>query len=120
MKARGDTFEHQAAAWLRRCRGITVIARNFRARTGEIDIIARDSGHLVFIEVRARSPSRFAGAAASVDQRKQRRILRTAQLYLQQQPELAHLPCRFDVIAIEPRQSPTESPLIWIKGAFTA
>ncbi len=120
MKSLGDTYEHRAACWLRAQHGITVIARNFRARTGEIDIVARDGKYLVFIEVRARSPSRFAGAAASVDRGKQKRILRTAQLYLQQQPELAHLPCRFDVIAIEPRQSPPEPPLQWIKGAFTA
>ena len=120
MKALGDDYEQLAATWLRDCCGVQVMARNFRARTGEIDIVALDADHLVFIEVRARRSSRFAGAAASVDRPKQQRLLRTAQLYLQQQPGLAHLPCRFDVIAIEPRQSPGEPLLHWIKGAFTA
>ena len=120
MKALGDDYEDQAATWLHRCCGVEVIARNFRARTGEIDIVGRDGSHLLFIEVRARSVSRFAGAAASVDRRKQQRLLRTAQLYLQQRPELNQLPCRFDVIAIEPRQSTGEPLLNWIKGACTA
>ena len=99
---------------------MSVLARNFRARTGEIDIIGQHGGCLVFVEVRARGNSRFASAAASVDRRKQLRILRTAQLFLQQQPDLATLPCRFDVIAFEPPQSAPGRELLWIKAAFTA
>ena len=49
-----------------------------------------------------------------------RRILRTAQLYLLRHPELACLPCRFDVIAFEPRQSGNSLRIRWIPGAFTA
>jgi putative endonuclease len=55
-----------------------------------------------------------------VDRRKQQRILRTAQLFLQCHPTLARMPCRFDVIAFEPRQSATSPEIHWIRGAFTA
>ncbi len=97
-----------------------LLARNFRGKTGEIDIIARDREYLVFLEVRARSNQKFSTAAGSVDRRKQQRILRTAQLFLQRHPELARLPCRFDVIAFEPRQSSNSLDIHWIPGAFTA
>jgi len=119
MSASGDAYEIRAAGWLRE-RGMRLLARNFRARTGEIDIIARDRDHLVFLEVRARSNPAFSSAAESVDWRKQQRIVRTARLFLQRHPELASLPCRFDVIAFEPRQSGDHLAIRWIPGAFTA
>jgi putative endonuclease len=119
MKSAGEDYETRAAQWLTD-RGMRLLARNFRAKTGEIDIIARDRDHLVFLEVRARSNRAFSTAAGSVDRRKQQRILRTAQLYLQRHPELARLPCRFDVIAFEPRQSGIHLEIRWIPGAFTA
>lgn len=97
-----------------------LLARNFRAKTGEIDLIARHRDHLVFCEVRARSNRAFSTAAGSINHRKQQRILRTAQLFLQRHPQLAALPCRFDVIAFEPRQSGSNLGIRWIPGAFTA
>jgi putative endonuclease len=120
MKTLGDDYESRAADWLEEQQGLTLLARNFRAKTGEIDIVARDGAYLAFIEVRRRSNTRYCGAAASVDRRKQQRLLRTAQLYLQRRPELANLPCRFDVIAFEPRQSVGEPEIRWIRAAFTA
>ena len=119
MKALGDDYEVVAARWLQD-RGMRVLARNFRARTGEIDIIARDGQSLVFIEVRARSNPHFAGAAASVDRRKQARILRTAELFMQHHPQWADLACRFDVVAFEPPHSAGSPQLRWIRAAFTA
>ena len=119
MKSLGDDYETRAALWLQD-RGLQLLARNYRGKTGEIDIVARDNGTLVFVEVRARNNRYFASAAASVDRRKQLRILRTAQLFLQRHPGLAKMPCRFDVIAFEPRQSATDPELRWIRSAFTA
>lgn len=116
---RGALFERRAACMLRRA-GLGILARNYRARPGEIDIIAVDNGYLVFVEVRARSHRGYAGAAASVDARKQRRIVATAQCFLQTHPRYANMPCRFDVIAFEPRQSATDSRVNWIRGAFRA
>ena len=119
LKSLGEECETLAASWLQE-QGMRVLARNFRGKTGEIDIIARDREHLVFLEVRARSNRAFNSAAGSVDRRKQQRILRTAQLFLQRHPALACLPCRFDVIAFEPRQSGNNLEIRWIPGAFTA
>ena len=86
----------------------------------EIDLIAQHDQHLVFIEVRARRNPRFASPAASVDRRKQQKLLRAAQFFLQKHPELARLPCRFDVIAFQPPQSPAQEAPLWIRGAFTS
>ena len=119
MKALGDDYETRAAQWLQ-TQGLQLLVRNYRGKTGEIDIVAIDNNYLVFLEVRARSNRHFASAAASVDRRKQQRILRTAQLFLQRHPKLANMPCRFDVIAFEPRQSTTGPEIRWIRSAFTA
>jgi len=119
MKKTGDRFENAAAELISR-RGLRILARNFSAKTGEIDIIALDDNHLVFVEVRARSNPYFLSAAASVDRKKQQRILRTAQFFLQRNRQWAHLPCRFDVIAYEPRQSTVDETACWIRSAFTA
>jgi putative endonuclease len=119
MTTAGENYETHAASWLQE-RGMCLLARNFRARTGEIDLIAREGNQLVFIEVRARSNPAFCSAAGSVDARKQRRLVLTAQLFLQRHPDLAGLPCRFDVVAFEPRQSGGSLEIRWIPGAFTA
>jgi putative endonuclease len=119
MKSIGDHYETRAQHWLQD-QGMQLLARNFRGKTGEIDIVAQDGDYLVFLEVRARSNHYYASAAASVDRRKQQRILRTAQLFLQRHPKWASMPCRFDVIAFEPPQSATSGDIRWIRSAFTA
>lgn len=119
MKALGDRYEDRAVELLTE-HGVQILQRNFRGKTGEIDIIARDEGILVFLEVRARSNRFFNGAAGSVDLRKQQRIIRTAQMFLQRHQRLANMPCRFDVIAFEPPQSGTAPRIRWIRSAFTA
>ncbi len=119
MKTSGAHYEAEAAELV--ChQGLRILARNYSAKTGEIDIIALEGNTLVFLEVRARSNPYFLSAAASVDKRKQGRICRTAQVFLQRNRQWAHLPCRFDVIAFEPRQSPHDGAVQWIRAAFTA
>lgn len=100
--------------------GLCLLERNFRGKTGEIDIVAKEGVQLVFIEVRARTNRYFDSAAGSVNRRKQQRIVRTAQLFLQCRPQWAGMPCRFDVIAFEPPQSGSLPQIRWIRGAFTA
>lgn len=118
MQSRGQHYERYAANWLA-ARGLRIVSRNYRCKAGEIDLIAREGDALVFVEVRARSRSRYASAAASVDRRKQQRLLRTARYYLHSHPAAAQLPCRFDVIAIEPRQCPAPPEVRWIRSAFS-
>jgi putative endonuclease len=112
-RLRGAEAEEQAARFLAE-RGLVVLARNYRTRQGEVDIVARDGVTLVFVEVRARSWSAFGGAAGSVDARKQRRIAAAARhflLRLGQEPA-----CRFDVLTL---QGPAREPG-WVRGAFDA
>lgn len=99
--------------------GLRLVARNYRCRGGEIDLIMRDRQMLVFVEVRYRSGGRFASAAESVDAKKQRRITTAAHHYLQRQPQYRDLPCRFDVVAFDPaaQQGPPLQPH-WIQDAF--
>ena len=119
MHPRGKLFEEKAERLLQ-CHGLSILERNYSARTGEIDIIATEGNVLVFVEVRARSHQRFGGAANSVDKRKQKRIILTAQHYLQRHSQVKNRCCRFDVITFEPRQSEAERPVHWFRGAFTA
>ena len=108
--ARGREAEAQAARHLEG-HGLRVVARNFRVRGGEIDLICRDGRVLVFVEVRQRSRSDFGGAGASITISKQRRIVLAARHYLAGQPECD---CRFDCVLIEGER------LEWLKDAFTA
>ncbi|MDO5506263.1 MAG: YraN family protein [Pseudoxanthomonas suwonensis] len=96
--------------------GLALVAANVRYRGGELDLVMRDGGQLVFVEVRYRRSDAFGGAAASVDAGKQRRLVLAAQLFLQQHPRHAALPCRFDVVTV---QGPGPVPeLHWIRNAF--
>ncbi len=108
----GRTAEDNAVAFLA-ARGVQIIARNFRRRLGELDVVAREQQTLLIIEVRKRSSNRFGGAAASVDFRKQAKLQRATSLFLQHRPDLAKLRVRFDVIAVTP------TGIEWIKNAFT-
>ena len=90
--------------------GLQVVARNFRTRLGEIDVVARDGATLVFVEVRLRTRDDYGGALESIDSSKRRRIVAAANGYLSllgREP-----PCRFDVVTVEDRRAP------WIRGAF--
>jgi len=101
---RGAAAEGLAAEYLS-ARGLAIVARNYRCRGGEIDLIARDGDTLVFVEVRLRSSAAFGGAAASITAAKRRRIAIAARHYLAM---LGREPsCRFDAIllsALDPRR----------------
>lgn len=93
------------------------MARNFRRRAGELDIVARTRNVVIIIEVRTRRSEAFGGAAASVDFRKRQRIIRTAMQLLQKRADLATLPVRFDVVVVHDPQSERER-VEWIQHAF--
>ncbi|MCO5400767.1 YraN family protein [Ralstonia soli] len=112
--ATGEAGEDRALRYLQ-ARGLSVVARNYRCKGGEIDLVMRDAaGALVFVEVRARvarSTQRFGGAAASVTPAKQRRLIAAAEDFLARQVEDVPA-CRFDVIAID------GSRIEWMRDAF--
>ena len=94
----GKRGEDLACEELRR-RGYTILDRRFRTRCGELDIVARDAGVLVFVEVRARSSGKFGHAFESVTWQKRHRLTRMAESYLFLN-RLSDVPCRFDVVAV--------------------
>jgi putative endonuclease len=103
MNARGQQAEALALSWLQQ-RGLVCVARNYRCRMGEIDLIMHDGTTLVFVEVRQRRSARFGGAAASITPAKQARLVRTAEHYLHTLPSLP--PCRFDAVLLDGQQPP--------------
>ncbi len=110
-KALGEAAEQRAKCYLEQ-QGLSWVASNFSCRLGELDLIMKEQNTLVFVEVRYRQSNAYGGALASIDQRKQTKVRRSAELWLQQQHLLDTVPVRFDVVAIEPNGAE------WIKGAF--
>lgn len=108
----GALAEQWAAHYLQR-QGLKPVARNYRSRFGEIDLIMRDGTTLVFVEVRLRRNGDFGGAAASIDAHKQQRLIRTAQQYLTGLPQLP--PCRFDAVLMDDAQGRNAQ---WLRNAF--
>jgi len=115
---RGKLAEELAAAYLA-ARGVVLLARNVRCRAGELDLVCRDGGCLVVVEVRQRSRRDFGGALASVTQRKQRRIIRATRFMLLTRPEWRQRALRFDVIGVQGALD-REAEFAWVKDAFRA
>lgn len=111
MNPSGARAEDLCEALLRRS-GLKILARNWRCRFGEIDLVAEDAGTLVFAEVRLRAPGRFGGAAESITAAKRARLLAAARAYLTGR---APVPCRFDVLLLE---SVAPARIRWIRDAF--
>jgi putative endonuclease len=118
-QAIGRAAEDAAARFLE-AHSLTILARNYRCRTGEIDIVARDAGGVIVIaEVRLRADARYGGGAASVDFAKQRRIQRATHHLLSRQPALGRHPLRFDVLDLAP-EGESGYRIRWIRHAFEA
>lgn len=97
--AEGVRAESLAAAFLRR-QGFEILRQNFRARRGEIDLIALEAQTLCFVEVRYRRRANFGHPSHTVDRLKQSRIARTASLFLATSWKGPPCECRFDVVTI--------------------
>ena len=97
----GAFYEARACDYLR-AQGLRTIARNYVSRRGEIDLVMRDGGELVFVEVRMRSSSHHGGAAQSVGARKRHKIRRAINSYLSKYSYRP--PYRLDLVAFEPGQ----------------
>jgi putative endonuclease len=98
-QAFGKSGEDLAVSTLE-ARGYAILARRYRTRHGEIDIVARDGETLVFVEVKARATAEFGTAAEAVTERKQRKLASMASEYLTRN-RVTDTACRFDVVAID-------------------
>ena len=95
----GSHGEQAAARYL--CdQGYTIVDRNWRCEFGEVDVIARTSQEIVFVEVRTRTSTQYGSPEESMTQAKAERLLLTAQAYLQEQ-SMPESHWRIDMIAVE-------------------
>jgi len=108
----GLSAESRAAAFLI-AKGYRIVARRWRSPVGEIDIVARRRGVLVFAEVKARE--RLDDAAEAVTGRQQRRIIAAAEAWLASHPDDVNSDMRFDVVLVAPKSMPRH-----IMAAFDA
>lgn len=116
-RLRGEALETVALNHL--CRqGLRPVCRNFQCRLGEIDLIMQDGVTLVFVEVRYRRSDRYGSPVETVDWRKQRKLIRTAQVYLCMRYGTHSAPCRFDILGIAPGGSAGEYRFDWCRNAF--
>ena len=98
--------------------GCQIVETNFQCKLGEIDIIVKDGTSLAFVEVRYRKHINFGGAVASVDFKKQKKLIRTAAYYLQTKNLTNKARGRFDVFAVHGEAD--RLSFEWIKDAFVA
>jgi len=109
----GAQAEALAAEFLA-ARGVTIVARNFRTRLGEIDLIGHDGATLIFVEVRLRRRDDYGGAGGSVTRSKRERLKAAARGYLSRLGR--EPPCRFDALLLD-----TLDParIEWVRDAFS-
>jgi putative endonuclease len=94
--------------------GLRLLARNWRCKLGELDLVMQDGDTVAVIEVRSRTRTDRGSAAETVDARKQARVVRATRLWLARRPELAERPLRFDVVTLD------AGVLEWRREAFDA
>lgn len=110
----GLRFEELAVQFLQR-KGFVIVERNFKTKFAEIDIVAKEGETLCFVEVRSRSDSRYGTPQATINFRKQEKIIKAASAYLQRMYPRIPM-CRFDVIAC---LGTIEAPVLqYIPNAF--
>ena len=114
-KSLGQLGEDCAAEFLEES-GYKIVARNFRIRSAEIDIIAQRDGVLVFVEVKTRSNIRHGLPVEAVTLRKQKKIIEAAGVFLQDE-KFCDCACRFDVVEIYLRGTSVEE-INQIENAF--
>ena len=115
---RGRIWEKHAAEYL--CdRGMSILARGYRCRLGELDIVGTDGTSLVIVEVRARDGASRQRAIETIGPLKQRRIVNATRHYLMKHPDWFSRPIRFDVLAIDGIDRP-DPDYCWVRNAFDA
>ncbi|WP_227429977.1 YraN family protein [Psychrobacter sp. I-STPA6b] len=120
----GSQFERKALNYLQ-AQGLTLVTQNWcQPKVGELDLVMMQSGQywnvLVFVEVRQRYRSDYGDAIASVTKVKQRKLIKTAQYFLQAYPDYADCECRFDIVAYDGEYDDGNNMPQWVVGAFVA
>jgi len=115
--ATGARAEEAALGFLR-AHGLHLVARNFRCRAGELDLVMLEGRELVVVEVRYRRTAAWVEPAATVTAAKRRHLLQATARFLQARPAFANHALRFDVLALS--GEPSAPACDWIRRAFDA
>ena len=110
--SQGKIAENKACLFLQQ-KGLKLVEKNYRCRTGEIDLVMQDNEELVFVEVRYRAKNDYGSALDSVDQHKIQKLISAANHYIF--IHKSDLPMRFDVVGFDASLKPS-----WVSNAFTA
>jgi putative endonuclease len=108
----GRGAEDQALQFLQD-QGLKLIARNWRCKAGELDLVMREAETVVIAEVRSRGRSDYGTAVETVDRRKQAKLVRATRLLLAGRPDLAERPLRFDIVTLD-----GAGQIEWLREAF--
>ena len=114
-QGRGRQAEKQACQFLQK-QGFRLIEKNYSCRLGELDLIMLQDTKLIFVEVKYRNKTQYGYASEAVDSRKQKKIILSAQHFLQQYPQYSDMICRFDVISFTGLNQQPE----WLRDAFSS
>lgn len=122
-------WAEQKAVKLLMAQDYEIVQINYFSRFGEIDIIAKTAQELVFVEVKARTPTQMGQAFEVVTLSKQRKMVKTALIFLQKYPQFEQFYCRFDVIGFDLHHKIAKNvqqdlneisyDQTWIENAFT-
>jgi putative endonuclease len=115
---RGRLWESRAAVYLEG-QGLAILARGYRCRLGELDLVCREERQLVIVEVRARSANAFCSAVETIGPHKRRRIIQATRHLLMRHTEWQTATVRFDVVAFDGIDA-AEPRVQWIRNAFDA
>ena len=116
-KRKGLQYESLAREYLLK-QGLKCLVQNYHSRFGEIDLIMHDMDMVYFIEVKFRKDLDFGGAASSITRQKQQKIIKTAQVFMQNNRKLSHSGMRFDALILQ--QLSDKVTIEWLQNAFYA
>ncbi len=114
-KQLGDSAEDIARQYLEQ-KGYRTVQKNFRCKTGEVDLVMLKADTLVFVEVRSRSHNRYGEPLETVNQAKQQKIKKASAYFLYIHPQFANCYCRYDILSVLWRSGTAD--ITWITDAF--
>jgi putative endonuclease len=118
-KCKGLHYENQAKDYLLQ-QGLILLKQNYHCRFGEIDLIMLHQNTVCFIEVKYRNSMRYGGAASAISTQKQKKIVKTALIFISQNSSYKQHSMRFDALLMQ-QQGDSQNPCIdWIQNAFYA
>ena len=118
-KRKGLHYENQAKNYLVE-HGLALLKQNYHCRFGEIDLIMLQKEALCFIEVKFRNSMAYGGAASSISNQKQKKIVKTALFFITQNKKFKQHSIRFDALLIQQQADNKSVDIDWIQNAFYA